>query len=59
MNTLNLQELERETILKALFIYKGEKQEASKALGISRASLYRKIKQYGIVEYFLKEYRVL
>lgn len=43
--------LEKEAIENALFFYKGDKeavQKAAKALGLGRATLYRKIKQYGI-----------
>ena len=48
--TLNLKILERETIMKALMLVDGEghKDDAAKLLGISRATLYRKIKDYQI-----------
>lgn len=39
---------EREAILKALEFYKGNKIKVSDALGISRSSLYNKLKKYGI-----------
>ncbi|HVJ50243.1 sigma-54-dependent Fis family transcriptional regulator [Desulfitobacterium sp.] len=47
---LNLKELERETIMKALAQAEasGDKEETAKLLGISRATLYRKIKEYQI-----------
>ncbi|WP_298198278.1 sigma 54-interacting transcriptional regulator [Desulfosporosinus sp.] len=51
-SSLNLKVLERETIMKALTLVdvNGHKEDAAKLLGISRASLYRKIKEYEIGE---------
>lgn len=46
---LNLNHLEKEAIVKALAEFSGDvrsKEKASKLLGISRATLYRKIKEY-------------
>lgn len=46
---LNLNHLEKEAIVKALAEFSGDvrsKEKASKILGISRATLYRKIKEY-------------
>lgn len=40
-----LAEMEREAILKALEAYAGEKARAAQALGISLATLYRRLKQ--------------
>jgi transcriptional regulator with PAS, ATPase and Fis domain len=48
---LNLEVLERNTIIKALKVYgmnTEDKKRAAEALGISLASLYRKINSYGI-----------
>ncbi|MDP4159962.1 MAG: helix-turn-helix domain-containing protein, partial [Bacillota bacterium] len=51
-SSLNLKVLEREAIMKALTLVDadGHKEDAAKLLGISRASLYRKIKEYEIGE---------
>jgi DNA-binding NtrC family response regulator len=45
----DLDELERITVLKVFEQVGGDKEQARKLLGISRATLYRKIKRYGIV----------
>jgi transcriptional regulator of acetoin/glycerol metabolism len=49
-SSLNLKLLEREVIMKALTLVdsEGHKDDAAKLLGISRATLYRKIKEYQI-----------
>lgn len=41
-------EAEREAILKTIKMYRGNKIKASEALGISRSSLYNKMKKYNI-----------
>lgn len=48
---LNLENLEKETIIKALHEVAGtgSKEKAAKLLGISRATLYRKIREYEIM----------
>lgn len=50
--SLNLRVLERQAIMKALSlaIADGHKEDAARILGISRATLYRKIKEYDISE---------
>ncbi|MDR3540229.1 MAG: sigma 54-interacting transcriptional regulator [Desulfosporosinus sp.] len=50
-SSLNLKLLERETIIKALTLVEseGHKDDAARLLGISRATLYRKIKDYQIM----------
>ncbi|MAE72661.1 MAG: hypothetical protein CL675_01100 [Bdellovibrionaceae bacterium] len=46
VRTIN--ELESDAIEKAIFEFNGNLTEAAKALGIGRATLYRKVKQYNI-----------
>ncbi len=46
VSTIN--DLESMAIQNAIFEYKGNLTEAAKALGIGRATLYRKVKQYNI-----------
>ena len=43
-----MDELESEAIKSAIMEFKGNLTEAAKALGIGRATLYRKVKQYNI-----------
>ena len=43
-----INEMESETIKNAIYEYKGNLTEAAKALGIGRATLYRKVKQYNL-----------
>lgn len=42
-------EAEKEAILSAIELYKGNKLKVSQALGISRSSLYNKLKKYNII----------
>jgi DNA-binding NtrC family response regulator len=44
----DLEELERLTVQRVFKQVDGDKEQAQKLLGISRATLYRKIKRYGI-----------
>ena len=46
--TLNLEELERKSVLKALEIHQGNITKAAKDLGITRAALYRRIEKFDI-----------
>ena len=41
-----LGDLERETILKAIYVYKGNRSLAARALGVSRKTLYARLKSY-------------
>ncbi len=43
-----LEALERDAIVRSLQDSDGDKPAAARALGISRATMYRKIKDYGI-----------
>src|SRR5208337_3113870 len=47
-STADLEELERATIARVFTQVKGDKAQAEKMLGISRATLYRKLKRYNI-----------
>lgn len=44
-----IEALERDAIVEALSIHAGDKAAASESLGMSRATIYRKIRDYGIV----------
>lgn len=48
--TLNLTDVEKELIVRALKKHKGKRREASNDLGISERTLYRKLKEYDINE---------
>jgi DNA-binding NtrC family response regulator len=49
-SVLPLTELERMAIEHALRVCQGSREEAARALGISPATIYRKLKQYGITK---------
>ena len=44
-----LESIERDAIVRCLEGASGNKAEAARALGMSRATIYRKIHEYGIV----------
>ncbi len=44
-----LGDVERELILKALSLLNDDKEAAAKALGISRRTIYRRLKEYGVL----------
>jgi len=46
--SLSLEEMEKEFIIKALDKHNGRRKDAAADLGISERTLYRKIKQYGL-----------
>ena len=43
-----LESIERDAIVRGLIDADGNKREAARALGMSRATIYRKIREYGI-----------
>ena len=47
-NTLNLDEVERTAIAKALQMHSGNISKAADELGLTRASLYRRMEKYGL-----------
>ena len=44
-----LAEVEKDLILRALQIHKNDKERAAKALGLSRRTIYRRLKEYGLL----------
>jgi len=50
-----LADLERDAILGAIRVLKGDKLQAAKLLGIGKTTLYRKLKEYGIADPFQEE----
>jgi DNA-binding NtrC family response regulator len=48
--TLNLEELERATIVRAMEQNEGNLSDVARQLGIGRSTLYRKLEQYGLRE---------
>jgi transcriptional regulator with PAS, ATPase and Fis domain len=48
--SLNIMDKEKELIIKALKKHKGKRKDAASDLGISERTLYRKLKEYDIVE---------
>jgi transcriptional regulator with PAS, ATPase and Fis domain len=48
--SLNIMDKEKELIVKALKKHKGKRKDAASDLGISERTLYRKLKEYDIVE---------
>jgi DNA-binding NtrC family response regulator len=47
-SALNLDELERRTILRALAIHEGNVSRAAAALGLTRPALYRRMERHGL-----------
>ena len=46
--SLNLQEIEQQSITRVLSLYDNNFSSAARALGIARSTLYRKVKEHGI-----------
>jgi DNA-binding NtrC family response regulator len=44
-----LAEVEKDLILKALSLFKNDKETAARALGLSRRTIYRRLKEYGML----------
>ncbi len=44
-----LAEVEKDLILRALQVHKNDKERAAKALGLSRRTIYRRLKEYGLL----------
>ncbi len=44
-----LESMERDAIVRSLLDYEGNKVKAAESLGMSRATIYRKIREFGIV----------
>jgi DNA-binding NtrC family response regulator len=44
-----LAEVEKELILRALAMYKNDKEQSARALGLSRRTIYRRLKEYGLL----------
>src|SRR5687767_14337904 len=44
-----LAEVEKDLILKALAVFKNDKEASARALGISRRTIYRRLKEYGLL----------
>jgi transcriptional regulator of acetoin/glycerol metabolism len=47
-DTLNLDDVERAAIAKALQLHNGNISKAAEELGLTRASLYRRMEKYGL-----------
>jgi DNA-binding NtrC family response regulator len=44
-----LAEIEKELILRALALFENDKEAAARALGLSRRTIYRRLKEYGMI----------
>jgi len=44
-----LGQVERELILRALEVYRNDREKAARAIGISRRTIYRRLKDYGLL----------
>jgi two-component system NtrC family response regulator len=45
----SLAEVEREMIIRALSVHGNDKDRAARALGISRRTIYRRLREYGLL----------
>jgi two-component system response regulator HydG len=55
LEVVTLAELERQAILSAIRRLDGDKLLAARLLGIGKTTLYRKLKEYGILDPLLEE----
>lgn len=53
-----LREIEKEEIIKRMEYYKGNKAQTAGTLGITIKTLYNKMKEYGIMEQYRKQWPV-
>jgi DNA-binding NtrC family response regulator len=44
-----LAQVERELILRALEVHRNDREKAARAIGISRRTIYRRLKDYGLL----------
>ena len=47
-DTLNLDEVEKSAVIKAIQLHNGNISKAAEELGLTRASLYRRMEKYGL-----------
>jgi transcriptional regulator of acetoin/glycerol metabolism len=47
-DTLNLDEVEKAAVVKAIQLHNGNISKAAEELGLTRASLYRRMEKYGL-----------
>ena len=50
-NSLNLETIEKQMLIKALERNNGNRKKAAEELGYSDRTLYRRLKQYGLEDY--------
>ena len=50
-NSLNLETIEKQMLIKALEKNNGNRKKAAEELGYSDRTLYRRLKQYGLEDY--------
>jgi two-component system response regulator HydG len=48
LDTLNLDEVEKSAVVKAIQLHGGNISKAAEELGLTRASLYRRMEKYGL-----------
>jgi two-component system, NtrC family, response regulator HydG len=48
LDTLNLDEVEKSAVVKAIQLHSGNISKAAEELGLTRASLYRRMEKYGL-----------